>query len=229
MRAVSPCENKNYTRPHSPSFGQIRQEMSGKIHKSNRHSKRQNRNRNKAMDALLTAISSGPKLKPNPFTVITLSDGSRYLESKDGSRHPLTPDATDEEHSWAIIDERGDTKNDDGKSEEPSQLMTVFISSKPEFAPFLKLIQLGAPIDQVSLRLSMSIVEPSSAAAFLKLAIAENFYDKNDIIDDADFKTVSEMHGHLGDPTWPAPRLAVACEVYARPGLSFSRISPHIH
>lgn len=191
------------------------------------------------MNAFLASFSiSKASLKPVPFTVVTHADGSRFVERRDGTTEPAADESG--RPSWALLGEESvnedETKNNGNggeKSHKPSEALLKLVVDRPELRPYLKLVELGAPTAAVEHRLSSAVgqgvLQQAAAAAFLELVGAEGGQGGKankaaaPTLEGAEFKSTSEMHGHLGDPSWPAPRLSAACDAVARPGYASKR------
>ena len=205
------------------------------------------------MSMIQALLAAKDQLKPAPFTVVTQKDGSRYLEKSNGTLSPLSDMPVDEDGKWGILDEKGalgldpkdkeagsgesdgvgDTYEEEKASFAPSKEMQAFASAHPEVAPFLKLVQMGAPLGSVQTRVTMAALsgklDEAVGARFVSLAMGDGLGQgaggcnpkhggKQLHVGDALRGHASELHGHLGDASWEPPRVAVVCAATARPG-----------
>lgn len=182
-------------------------------------------------------------------TVITQRDGSRYLEQKDGTLTSLPPDTQDEDGNFAVLDEKAalglssDQQNESdgsvalpqtiaGKKPWESKKMLGVLSKHAAISPYLKLLKIGAPLGMIRSRVAIDTengkISKEAGEEFLQVVLTEDLGQDDNEDDSAvenanHFADSSEAHGHLGDPSWALPRVAVRCDAEARAGYNSAK------
>lgn len=192
------------------------------------------------MATLQELISSTKNnLKPT-HTVITQKDGSRYLEQKDGSLAPLPSESVDEDGAYAILDEAGalglsgeeppSSASADSKNPRrfESAAMLQVVKEYTSVLPYLRLLKMGAPLNQVRIRISMDTlnkrITEEAGAAFLEVVeVDDGGSAQPQASSERHFAHFSEAHGHFGDTSWDLPKIAVHCETDARAGYNTAK------